>query len=167
MGDPEESLLSDSASKSDTNLPATHHVGLMAIAVSMAAFLLAAVSAWVAPAFEPEPVPLDEAAVDFVIGFKEKLNAKLDGKPVPKVEPATEPTNWYPVSVVAVGALGVCLGVISFVRHEDTRISLAAVLLGISAMLIQFLLVLATAILAILLIGVVLSFFGIILGGAG
>lgn len=128
----------------------------------MVAFLLAAMSPWVAPAFEPEHLEIEDQAVDVVIAFKEKLAARLKGEEAPpKKQWDPKSVNWYPASAVAIGGLAVCIGVVGYVRGEDQRINLSAVLLAAGAILLQYFILLAAVVLFVLLLGVILSALGV------
>ena len=54
-----------------------------------------------------------------------------------------------------------CCGVIGFVRHEDRRINGSAVSIGIAAIVFQYFLILASVVILLLLVGLIMSAFGI------
>ena len=67
------------------------------------------------------------------------------------------------LGVVGAGVLAICIGVIGLVARHDGRLNSATVAVGVSAIVFQFALMIAAALLLILLVGLVLS---AIAGGA-
>lgn len=133
---------------------------VIALTFAMIAFVLAALSPWVAPAFDPDQREIEDRAVDVVVAFKDKLAARMKGEAPPKQEWDPKSVNWYPASAIGFGAIGLCFGVIGFVSNEHRRLSLSAILLSISAMLLQYFLLMAAALLLIIMIAAIVGSIG-------
>lgn len=84
-------------------------------------------------------------------------------------QPAPEARPWdidriiKAVSAV-LAAFAVILGAVGFIFRESRRLTVAAVLLGVSAIILQFFVWLALAILGVILVGMILQFMDGILG---
>ena len=133
-------------------------LGWIGLGLSLAALLGAVLSPWVVDWLEPDPKPIDQVAVDVAVKVKERLSAKLNGQESGTVVQRSS-NSWsttYPASVVGLGAIAVCLGIVGFVGRLDPRVSSATVAIGASAILFQYFLLLAGAVLVILLVGIVI-----------
>jgi hypothetical protein len=94
--------------------------------------------------------------------IKDRLAAKAKGQEyVAPAEPrGVDWSKWYPAGVVAAGILAVCIGVVGLVAHHDGRLNSATVAVGASAVIFQYALIIAAAVLLILLVGLVVSAIG-------
>ena len=137
-------------------------VGIFGLVVALLALAGAALSPWAVDALEPDDRPIDEVAVDVAGRIKDRLAARAKGQEY--VAPAgprrTNWAKWYKGGVVAAGVLGVCIGVVGLVARHDGRLNSAAVAVGASAIVLQYALIIAAALLLILLVGLVLSVIG-------
>ncbi|MCH9022009.1 MAG: hypothetical protein IID32_04525 [Planctomycetes bacterium] len=135
--------------------------GMAGLIIGLLALVAAVLSPWIIDAVEPEKKPIDEIALDTAIKIKDRLNAKLKGEEYKsQQEPKSAPSNmskYYPASVILAGAIAICFGTVGFVRRDNLRLSGATVAVGASAILFQYFLMLAAAIILILLIGMVLA----------
>ena len=139
-------------------------VGGIGLAFALIGLVAAIMSPWIIDAIEPDRKPIDEAAVEVATKIKDRLIAKAKGQEyVPPVETDTgfDIAKWYPAGTIALGLCGICLGVGGFCRHEDVRITGASVTLGLAAIVFQYFLLLAAAIILIVLVGLILSALGI------
>ncbi|MCU0719842.1 MAG: hypothetical protein MUC83_09070 [Pirellula sp.] len=121
-------------------------------------------SPWILNSISPPTKTIDEVAVDVAVNIKDRLVAKAKGQEfVPESKNDVTPSlrRWYPPTTIGIGLLGMCLGIVGFIRHENTRMSAIAVAVGLAAILFQYFLLLAAAIILILLIGVILNALGI------
>ena len=137
-------------------------LGVAGLVIGLLALAGAALSPWAVGALEPEKKPIDQVAVEVAGRIKDRLAAKAKGQAY--VAPA-EPrgVDWsksYTFGVVAAGVLAVCIGVVGLVAHHDGRLNSATVAVGASAVVFQYALMIAAALLLILLVGLVLSAIG-------
>ncbi len=134
------------------------------LAIAFVALIAAVMSPWILDSISPPAKTIDEVAVDVAVNIKDRLVAKAKGQEFvvkSKNDVTSSLRQWYPPTTIGIGLLGMCLGVIGFTRHESTRVSAAAVTVGLAAIMFQYFLLLAAAIILILLIGVILNALGI------
>lgn len=134
------------------------------LAFAFLALVAAVMSPWVLDTLAPPAKPIDERAVDVAMRIKDRLVAKAKGEEFvaePTEKEASDPGKWYPPTTIGIGLIGVCLGIIGFTRHESPRASASAVAVGLAAIIFQYFLLLAAAIVFILLVGIILSALGI------
>lgn len=134
------------------------------LVIGFIALVAAVMSPWILESVAPPTKSIDEVAVDVAINIKDRLVAKAKGQEfVAKEKDDKTPSlrRWYPPVTIGIGLLGMCLGIVGFTRHESTRVSASAVTVGLAAIVFQYFLLLAAAIIFILLIGVILNAFGI------
>lgn len=139
-------------------------VGAIGLAFALLGLVAAIMSPWIIDAIEPERKPIDEAAVEVATKIKDRLIAKAKGQEyIPPVEADTglNIAKWYPAGTIALGLCGICLGVGGFCRHEDVRITGSSVTVGLAAIVFQYFLLLAAAIIFFVLVGLILSAMGI------
>jgi hypothetical protein len=137
----------------------TTRIGIAGLVLALLALAAAALSPWAIDALEPEKKPIDEVAVGIAGRIKERLVAKAKGQPyVAPAEP--QRANWakrYTGGVVGIGMVALCIGVIGLVARHDARLNSATVAVAASAIVFQYVLMIAAALLLILLIGLVVS----------
>ena len=139
-------------------------VGGIGLAFALLGLVAGIMSPWIIDAIEPERKPIDEAAVEVATKIKDRLIAKAKGQEyIPAVETKTgfDIAKWYPACTIALGLCGICLGVGGFCRHEDVRITGSSVTIGLAAIVFQYFLLLAAAIIFFMLVGLILSALGI------
>ena len=134
-------------------------VGILVLVIALAALAAAALSPWAVGALEPEKKPIDQVAVEVAGRIKNRVTAKARGEQyVAPAEPRrTDWSKWYSFGVVVAGVLAVCIGVVGLVARHDGRLNFATVAVGASAVVLQYALLIAAALLLILLVGLVLS----------
>ena len=143
-----------------TTAPKTHWLGIIGTFFGCLAVLAAVLPTWVLPIVMP-PEPVDKVVVDTAQKIKERVVAKAKGV---EYKEAERKTDWYRVlsaAAVTLGALAIVLAAISFVAREPWRFAGAAATLGAGAILFQFSLLVAGALIAVLLIAVILNALGI------
>lgn len=136
-------------------------VGLV---LAMFGLIAAVLSPWILDTIEPQRKPIDEVAVEFATKVKDRLVAKARKQeyvPPVQADEGFDFTKWYPAGTITLGLCGICLGVGGFCKHEDVRISGASVAVGLAAIVFQYFLLLAAAILFLLLVAIILSALGI------
>ncbi len=124
------------------------------------AILAAVLPTWVLPIVMP-PAPVDKVVVDTAQKIKVRVVAKAKGV---EYKEAERKPDWYGVisaAAVTLGALAIVLAAISFVAREPWRFAGVAATLGAGAILFQFSLMVAGALIAILLIAALLNALGI------
>ncbi len=139
-----------------TKRPATR-VGVAGLVIGLLALAAAVLSPWAVRALEPRP-PVDELAVDLAGRIKDRLAAKAKGQPyVAPAEPRRFGSgDWYIVGVLALGTIAVGVGVVGLAFGHDVRLNAVAVAVGAAAIVFQYALLLAAAVLIILLVGFIL-----------
>lgn len=143
-----------------TTSPKTHWLGIVGTLFGCLAVLAAVLPLWVLPIVQP-PDPADKVVVDTARKIKERIVAKARGVEYPEAE---RKTDWYRVlsaAAVTLGALAIVFAALSFVAREPWRFAGAAASLGAGAILFQFSLMVAAALIAVLLIAVILNALGI------
>lgn len=137
-------------------------VGIAGLVIALLALAAAALSPWAVDALEPERKPIDQVAVEVAGRIKDRLAAKAKGQEyVAPAEPqGVDWSKWYMASVIGAGVLAICIGVVGLVAHHDGRLNSATIAVGASAIVFQYALIIAAALLLILLIGLVLSAIG-------
>ena len=138
--------------------------GIAGLAISLVALVAAVLSPWILDTIEPQSKPIDEVAVDVAVKIKDRLIAKAKGEeyvPPPTEKPRFKLSKWYPAGTISLGLCAMCCGIIGFARHEDARVNGSAVTVGLAAILFQYFLLIAGALIIILLIAIVLSALGI------
>ena len=157
--------MQDQAESQDARSPSKRSIiGGIGLAFALLALVAAIMSPWIIDAIEPDQKPIDEAAVDVATKIKDRLIAKAKGQEyIPPVETETgfDIAKWYPAGTIALGLCGICLGVGGFCRHEDVRITGSSVAVGLAAIVFQYFLLLAAAIIFFMLVGLILSALGI------
>lgn len=153
------------AESQDGHSPAKRSiVGGIGLAFALLGLVAAIMSPWIIDAIEPERKPIDEAAVEVATKIKDRLIAKAKGQEyIPAAETGTgfDIAKWYPAGTIALGLCGICLGVGGFCRREDVRVTGSSVTIGLAAIVFQYFLLLAAAIIFVILVGLILSALGI------
>ena len=125
-------------------------IGLLALGAAIFHFFFGPIEA---------PPPLEAVVAETTANLKNALTATLEGKEY--VAPARETKRGLDKlvdnGVIVLDFIAVAFGVIGFVQREEWRASLMALTLGSGAIAFQFAVVVVGAILAIMLIGFILS----------
>lgn len=140
-------------------------LSLIGVCLSLLAFCVAATSPFIIAELDPSP-PIEDVAIDKAFEIKDKIMSRLTGNEEQKNSPE-ETSNTFSfadtlvLSVIATGLLGMIFGVLGFIRHEQKRASLAAILIGIGAIILQYSLIIAAILILITFIGTILNSLGI------
>jgi hypothetical protein len=143
-----------------THVSKTHWFGILGTVFGCLALLFAVLPTWVLPLVMP-PKPVERVVIDTAQKFKDHLVAQAKG--IEYTEPERK-TDWYALfsaAAIILGALAIVFAAISFVAREPWRYAGAGAALGVGAVLFQFSLMVAGALIAILLIAVVLHALGL------
>lgn len=138
----------------------TYWFGIIGTTIGCLAVVAAVLPTWVLPVIIPAR-PIDRVVVETALKIKDRVVAKAKG--VEYHEPPRS-ANWYQIfAVVAVslGTLALILAAVSFVVREPWRFAGAAGVLGAGAIIFQFSLLFAAALIGILFIFVILNYLGI------
>jgi hypothetical protein len=140
---------------------ATHHwFGIIGTFLGCLAIVAAVLPTWVLPIVAPPP-PVDRVVVVTAYKIKDRLIAKAKGV---DYQEAKRATDWYQILAmvaVSLGVLALILAAISFITREPWRFAGAAAALGAGAIVFQFSLLVAGALISLLLIFIILSYFDI------
>jgi len=139
-----------------TTAQKAHWLGIVGTVVGCLSVVAAVLPTWVLPAIIP-PEPVDKVVVDTAQKIKDRVAARVKG--VEYREPERK-LDWYQIFAIAavtLGVLALLLAAISFVAHEPWRFAGAAAMLGAGAIVFQFSLLVAGALLGIVLIFVILN----------
>jgi len=137
-----------------------HWFGIVGTALGCLAIIAAVLPTWVLPIFVPPP-PVDRVVVETAQKIKDRVIAKAKGV---EYRESKRALDWYQILAaiaVTLGVLALVLAAVSFVVHEPWRYAGAAGTLGVGAIVFQFSLLIAGALLAILLVFVILNYLGI------
>jgi len=148
--------MTETPDQSDTRRSA--RFGVIGLVVALFALVAAVLSPWIVGALEPEAKPIDQIAVDAAIRIKDRLAAKIKGEEFvapPPEEKQFDFGKWFPAGTITLGVFAICCGTIGFVRHEDLRMNGSAVTIGLAAIVFQYFLLIAAALIVILLIAIV------------
>lgn len=137
-------------------------VGMAGLTIGLLALAAAVLSPWLVDALEPDRKSVDQVATERAVSIKDRIARHFKGeKPAPPPEP--EAATWskrIPFGVTAAGMLAICIGVVGLVARHDGRLNTSTIAVGSAAIVFQYVLIVAAAILVILLIGVILSSLG-------
>lgn len=125
----------------------------MACLALAAAFL----SPWIAEAIDPSP-PIEEVVANKAVQVRDAVKAKLTGKEY-VIERRVSVAAIIPPVVIACGLAGAALGLVSFFKRETKVFSTCAMAIGMSAVVVQWMLVVAAAILGLLVLYLIFAFF--------
>lgn len=131
-----------------------YHLGLIGLVVSFIGLAVTIFVPMVMDARQP-PRELSDVLADTAIKIKERVTNQKAATPPPE-------TNWRMIAIISasvVGFIGAVLGVISWIRREDLRLSQAAIGVGVIAIAFHHILAAVVVIIALALIGKFLSNF--------
>ena len=130
--------------------------GVAGLVTGAFALVMALLPIWVLPILIP-PKPIEQVVVDSAQDIKQRLIEKVTGKVSEKQQ--ANKVNWYSVcAVIAItlGASTLILAAVGFARHESSRILVAAALLGVGAIVAQFLILVLAVVVFLVLVALVL-----------
>lgn len=128
-------------------------IGLIALGIAVFHFFLGPI----------EKTPsVEEYVAEKAISIKSAISSKLKGKEITSTS-KEEPLGVDEIvgySVVLLGFIAICFGVIGFLKKEEWRVSSMSIAIGASALVFKFAVAIAGAIIFLALVGAVLSGFG-------
>ena len=134
--------------------------GITGTAVGCLAIVAAVLPTWVLPVVIP-PSPIDKVVVETVQKIKDRVVAKAKGFEYQEPKRTVDWYQTFAVAAVSLGVLALILAAVSVVAREPRRYAGAAGVLGAGAIIFQFSLLIAGALICILLIYVVIAALGI------
>jgi hypothetical protein len=136
--------------------------GVAGLTIALLALAAAVMAPWVIAAVDPPPKPIDEIAVDIAGKIKNRIAAKAQGKTYATPAPPARSDwyRWYSGGIVAAGVAAIAIGLVGLVARHDGRLNAASVVVGASAILFQYALMLALLLILVLLVGFTLAAFG-------
>jgi hypothetical protein len=137
-----------------------HWFGIIATALGCLAVVAAVLPTWILPLIVP-PQPVDRVVVETAQKIKDRVIAKAKGV---EYQEAKRAPDWYQILAavaVTLGVLALVLAAVSFVVREPWRYAGVAGTLGAGAIVFQFSLLIAGALIGVLLIFVILNYLGI------
>jgi hypothetical protein len=149
----------------ESSSPKKGKIALIGIVVGFLALASAFLSPWIQEAIDPPPKPIEETAVSFAGRLAAAAKAKIKGEeyvPITVEEP--KPSRFLVPTVIGFGMLSVGLGIVSLLKSESRGLGAGAIALGISAVVAQWGILLASVIVFILIVFLVLHFLGIEIG---
>ena len=130
--------------------------GLAGVVVACVALAAAFLSPWLAEAIDPSP-PLEEAVADKAVKIRDAIKARLAGEDYVQ-ERRVRVRAVLPPVVIAAGLAGAGLGLVSLFKRETRLFSASAMTIGVSAVVVQWMVVAAAAIIGLLVLYLVFSF---------
>jgi len=145
--------------------PQSNLIGTIGMALGAIALCVGVLHFFMGPIASPKPEnSIENLVADTAVSIKERITAKLN-KEEPPSPPPVEDSGLDPDRIVmatsaGLGVFALILGFIAYVRREDNRISKSAILLGASAVGLQFLIIALALVLFMFLIFAALQNFG-------
>lgn len=130
--------------------------GLTGVIVACVALAAAFLSPWIAEAIDPSP-PLEEVVADKAVKIRDAMKAKMAGEEY-VVEREWRAGAFLPPTIIVAGLVGAGLGLVSLFKRETRMFSTSAMTIGISAVVVQWMVVVAAAIIGLLLLYLIFSF---------
>ena len=158
----EEEVATDTHKPTRAGARKHSRIAIVGLVLGLIALAAAALSPWAVELLEPAARPVDEVAVDVAGRIRDRVKAKMRGEQyvAPPAKPAGfQWSKWYPAMVVAAGIGAACIGIVGFARERDARLNGTTIAVGGAAVAFQYMILLAGALLLLLLVGLVLSFF--------
>lgn len=125
------------------------------------ALMLALVHFWGGP-FSPQPT-METVVAEKAASLRQAAIDAFNGKSVVETtyKKKIDADSIINIVTAVLGGIALILGVVSFAQDEPIRVAGGAAILGVSAIAFQFIAMVVMIMLAILLIGVVLSSIGV------
>ena len=139
---------------------ADSQLAVIALVIGMICFTLSAVTPWVMGAFDPvaaEPQSVVEKTAETITWWQGIL---ATGFAPDTMNESRLHTFW--TLFVMVGSIAtLALGVVAFVRREDTRMSALAIAFGFLGVFMQYMMVFTGVLLILIMLYIVLASFGV------
>lgn len=143
-----------------TEQNADTHLAMIALVIGLICFTLSAVTPWVMGAFDPAAVEAEnmmEKTAETITWWQGVL---ATGFAPDTMDESRLHTLW--TLFVMVGSIAtLALGVVAFVRREDTRMSALAIAFGFLGVFMQYMMVFTGVLLILIILYLVLASFGV------
>jgi len=123
--------------------------------VACAALAAAFLSPWIVEAIDSSP-PLEDVVADKAVKIRDAMKAKLAGEEY-VTERDVRAGAILPPAIIAAGLAGAGLGLVSLFKRETRMFSASAMTIGISAVVVQWMVVVAAAIIGLLVLYLIFS----------
>ena len=133
-----------------------HWMGVLSVVAGGLALLAALLPAWVLPVVMP-PQPVEQVVADTAQRLKDRVVAKVRGLDYEAPAPRTDWYRVFAAVAITLGTLALVLAALSLAVQQPWRYAAAAAALGLGAIVFQYSLMLAGAIVFLLVVLVVLS----------
>ena len=136
-------------------------LGGIGIILGLIAITAAFLSPWIQDAIDPPAKPVEEVAVDIASRLAHAAKSKIKGEEyTPTYQVSEKPSRFLFPTVIFAGMVAAGFGVAGSLRSEDKFISGGAIALGVGAAIVQWSLLIAGALILVMLVLAVMSFFG-------
>ena len=136
-------------------------LGVIGVIVGFVALSCAFLSPWIQEAIDPPKKTLEESTVDFAGRLAEAAKAKVKGEEyVAANTEQPKPSRFIFPTVIGMGLVGAGLGIGSMLKSEQRMIGGGAIALGIGAVVVQWSIIIASAIFFLVLVLAVMALFG-------
>lgn len=145
-----------------------HYFSLIGLIISLFAFSLAATTPWILPEISPPQQSIEDQVIEKAVSFKDKLVSRLSGEEKAEIEitVSTETdTHWtdhWILIIVSLGLAGMITGVIGYIKKEEHRTSLMAILFGLGAIIAAYAWIVFAVVIFLMLLGMVFEHFDFI-----
>ena len=139
--------------------PRRNWFGVTGLLVSLVGLALSVLTPWLANLIQPPPKPVEEEIADFAAKIVKRVKEKLKKQqPLPPAPP--KQISWpmvFPASAISTGLLGLLLGVISWIKREDHRISGTAVAIGTITITWQYIILAVAIVVGLVIFAIVFA----------
>lgn len=145
--------------------PQSNVAGKLGMALGAIALCVGVLHYFLGPIATPDPGhSLESIVADTAVSIKERITAKLNKEEPPPASPVADdglaPDRLIMATSAGLGVFALILGLIAYVRREDKRMSRSAILLGASAVGLQFFIIAIALIVLAILVGFALTSLG-------
>lgn len=149
-----------------------HNFAIIGLFVTFLAFSLSVTTPWVLEVYAPPP-PVEELSEDEAISLSQRLFSSLFGTEVEaeveiaeadkkeKEEPPAHWTNYWSLIVIAIALGGLLNATIGILQKQNKYIAGTAIFFGVSAIILQYILIALGIILVLIILVFLLSAIGV------
>ena len=152
-----------------------HNFAAIGLFVTFLAFSLSVATPWVYEAFAPPPPPVEDVIKEEAVSFSKKLFSSFFGGEVEaevevkvkeaeeteKEKPTEHWTDYWSLIVIAIAIGGLLNATIGVLQKENKYITRTAIFFGVSAIIVQYLLIALGILLVLIVLVFLLSAIGV------